>query len=390
MIQGTAGTTEEQIRYSWNYALLLAKGPCKEALVDSPIFRCMVAGKVVRFEEISRVPSEIQDGLITILSEKMMAVPELNFYIQAKRGFNMKYRQYFSEEFAAHYAIPDPRDGKRFLRLDELLDGGYVHEVWFFESGNVKAVPHVGSFEVVEEKPRYDEKFNRIGNQWVQSGNGGDDEQPWVGRSCRIGCVNASRGIGCFLESLAHGAAANPMRKRACILLWMSGGPAQTDTFDLKPGHKNGGPFKEIDTAVPGLRISEHLPKLAAMAKHLGVIRSMTTREGEHGRATQLLHTGQLPGGPVEYPALGSMVAKHLGDPDHDLPGYITISPSMLGGVVGAVYAAGATGYRDVLTFDMGGTSTDVALVTDGTVPSTTSSVPVMYEASSEARNSTA
>ena len=123
----------------------------------------------------------------------------------ARRGFNMKYRQYFSPEFAEHYRVPDPRDPKRFLRLDELLDGGYVHEVWFFESGNVQAVPHVGSYEVVEEKPRYDAKFRKAGTEWVQAGNGGDDQQPWTGRSCRIGCVNASRGIGCFLESLAHG-----------------------------------------------------------------------------------------------------------------------------------------------------------------------------------------
>jgi len=85
------------------------------------------------------------------------------------------------------------------------------------------------------------------------------------------------------------------------------------------------------------MRVSEHLPKLAATAKHLGVIRGMTSREGEHGRATQLLHTGQLPGGPVDYPALGSMVAKHLGDPDHDLPGYVTVNPSTFGGgVIGA------------------------------------------------------
>jgi intein/homing endonuclease/MoxR-like ATPase len=89
VVQGTAGTTEEQIRYSWNYALLLAEGPSPKALVTSPFYRCMVAGKIVRFEEISRVPSEIQDSLITILSEKMMAVPELGFHIQAKRGFNV-------------------------------------------------------------------------------------------------------------------------------------------------------------------------------------------------------------------------------------------------------------------------------------------------------------
>jgi uncharacterized protein (DUF1501 family) len=119
----------------------------------------------------------------------------------------------------------------------------------------------------------------------------------------------------------------------------MSGGPSQTDTFDLKVGHKNGGPSKDTATAAPGVRISEHLPKLAAAAKDLGIIRSMTTREGEHQRATQLLHTGQLPGGDgIEYPAVGSMFAKHAGDPEHDLPSYITVSPAGpgFGGNVGA------------------------------------------------------
>ncbi|HEY7154704.1 MAG TPA: AAA family ATPase [Gemmataceae bacterium] len=89
VVQGTAGTTEEQVRYSWNYALLLAEGPTPKALVPSPIYRAMTQGKLVRFEEISRVPSEIQDSLITILSEKMLAVPELGFHVSAKRGFNL-------------------------------------------------------------------------------------------------------------------------------------------------------------------------------------------------------------------------------------------------------------------------------------------------------------
>src|SRR4051812_49128617 len=66
-----------------------------------------------------------------------------------------------------------------------------------------------------------------------------------------------------WLPALAADAASNPQRKRACILLWMMGGPSQMDTFDLKPGHANGGPIKEIDTKAPGLKISEHLPKLA-------------------------------------------------------------------------------------------------------------------------------
>src|SRR5215211_6471856 len=114
-----------------------------------------------------------------------------------------------------------------------------------------------------------------------------------------------------WLERLAGAAAAAPARKpKSCILLWMNGGPSQMDTFDLKPGHKNGGSFKERDTTAPGLRISEHLPKLAEVGKELGVIRSMTTKEGEHGRATQLLHTGQLPSEVVPYPALGSMLSK--------------------------------------------------------------------------------
>jgi uncharacterized protein (DUF1501 family) len=132
--------------------------------------------------------------------------------------------------------------------------------------------------------------------------------------------------------------AAEKKQTKACIVLWMAGGPTQMDTWDLKPGHKNGGPYKEIEAA-PGLKISEHLPKLAGVGKELGVIRSMTTKEGEHNRATQLLHTGQLPSEVVAYPALGSLMSKALGDPDHDLPGYITISPGGLNGLNGGVGA---------------------------------------------------
>lgn len=89
IIQGTAGTTEEMVRYSWNYAMLLAHGPRPEALVPSPIFRCMQRGKIARFEEITRVPAEIQDALITIMSEKTIVVPELDSQVRAVRGFNI-------------------------------------------------------------------------------------------------------------------------------------------------------------------------------------------------------------------------------------------------------------------------------------------------------------
>src|SRR5262245_51681559 len=75
-----------------------------------------------------------------------------------------------------------------------------------------------------------------------------------------------------WLEALAADAARDPKRQRSCILLWMSGGPSQMDTFDLKPGHANGGPFKEVDTAVPGIKISEHLPKLAGRMDRMTLV----------------------------------------------------------------------------------------------------------------------
>ena len=89
LIQGTAGTDETALRYGWNYALLLAKGPCEEALVKSPMLRAMSEGKLARVEELTRIPSEVQDTLITILSEKTLPIPELSSEVQAARGFNV-------------------------------------------------------------------------------------------------------------------------------------------------------------------------------------------------------------------------------------------------------------------------------------------------------------
>ena len=89
IVQGTAGTSEEAIRYGWNYALLLSEGPSQKALVQSPIMRAMQNGQVARLEELTRVPSDVQDTLITVLSEKTMPVPELNTQVQAVKGFNL-------------------------------------------------------------------------------------------------------------------------------------------------------------------------------------------------------------------------------------------------------------------------------------------------------------
>ncbi|MER9300423.1 AAA family ATPase [Mesorhizobium sp. M0621] len=89
IVQCTAGTDENQIRYGWNYAQLLAKGPSQDALVPTPLYRAMRDGKLCRLEELTRMGSDVQDTLITVLSEKMMPIPELNTSIYAQRGFNI-------------------------------------------------------------------------------------------------------------------------------------------------------------------------------------------------------------------------------------------------------------------------------------------------------------
>ncbi|NOK62274.1 MAG: AAA domain-containing protein [Chloroflexi bacterium AL-W] len=89
LIQGTAGTSEEAIRYGWNYARLLADGPSMQAIVDSPLMRAMQNGKIARVEELTRIPADVQDTLITILSEKTLPIPELNNEVQAVKGFNI-------------------------------------------------------------------------------------------------------------------------------------------------------------------------------------------------------------------------------------------------------------------------------------------------------------
>src|ERR1041384_6347045 len=89
IIQGTAGTSDESIRYGWNYARLLAEGPSEKALVETPVMRAMKDGKIARIEELTRIGADVQDTLITILSEKTLPVPELNTEVQAVKGFNV-------------------------------------------------------------------------------------------------------------------------------------------------------------------------------------------------------------------------------------------------------------------------------------------------------------
>jgi Protein of unknown function (DUF1501) len=130
-----------------------------------------------------------------------------------------------------------------------------------------------------------------------------------------------------WLERLAADTANDPRRRRGCILLWMNGGPSQMDTFDLKPGHANGGPYTEIDTSVPGIKIGQHLPKIAKHMDHMAIVRSMSTKEGDHVRATFYLRTGYMPGTPIQFPALGASIGKELCDESSELPSFVSIAP---------------------------------------------------------------
>jgi hypothetical protein len=143
----------------------------------------------------------------------------------------------------------------------------------------------------------------------------------------RAGTASLAVSMSGWLGRLAHAAADDPQRKRSCILLWMGGGPATIDLWDLKPGHANGGPYKEIPTKADGLMIGEHLPKIADHGDRLAVLRGMSTKEGDHGRATYLLRTGTLPQGAIDFPTLGALVAKELYSEGADLPPFVAVAP---------------------------------------------------------------
>ncbi|MCI0442888.1 DUF1501 domain-containing protein [bacterium] len=134
---------------------------------------------------------------------------------------------------------------------------------------------------------------------------------------------------------------AGPAAKaKSCIVLWMAGGPSQLDTFDPKPGTSSGGEFKAISTAVDGIQISEHLPLLAKEMKDLAIIRSMTSKEGNHDRARYYVHTGYAKAGVTQHPSFGSIVAKELIEKSEGLPAYVSINgPAEGAGLLGVNFA---------------------------------------------------
>lgn len=143
-------------------------------------------------------------------------------------------------------------------------------------------------------------------------------------RSLLLGSTLLGTSTSGLLRSLAEEASITKP-KRSCLILWMGGGPSQTDTFDMKPGHAHGGPFKPIATSASGVQICEHLPETAKWMHTMSVVRSMSTREGDHGRATEDLRTGYRPQGPIQFPVLGSLVAHECGPQSGDLPNYVSI-----------------------------------------------------------------
>src|SRR5205807_1700658 len=142
-------------------------------------------------------------------------------------------------------------------------------------------------------------------------------------------------GLG-WLDHLTLHADELRRQQRSCILLWMAGGLSQFETFDPKPGADTQGPTRSIPTTVPGIHIAEHWTRTARVTNEMTIIRSMTSREGNHGRATYLLHTSYAPSGGIVHPGFGSIVANELGQADFDLPQFVSIQgesvgPSFLG-----------------------------------------------------------
>ena len=130
-----------------------------------------------------------------------------------------------------------------------------------------------------------------------------------------------------WMGVLAARAAASGVKHKACILLWMDGGPTHKDTFDLKPGTANAGEFKPIDTAVPGMQISEHFPQFAKLTKDAVILRGMSTSEGAHGRARYFMHTGYREGqGGLSYPSIGAIASAELGKEDFPLPNFVAVN----------------------------------------------------------------
>jgi hypothetical protein len=155
-------------------------------------------------------------------------------------------------------------------------------------------------------------------------------------------------------------AQANQLKRRnkAAILLWMGGGPSTIDLWDLKPGAPTGGQFAPISTSAEGIQICEHLPMMARQMHHMSIVRSMSTREADHGRGRYYMHTGYVPNPNIEHPSYGAVIAHELWDQvkDHlEIPPFVSVGGGSEGpgflGMTWAPFVVGSNG--DVRNLDM-------------------------------------
>ncbi|HEX3151466.1 MAG TPA: DUF1501 domain-containing protein [Gemmataceae bacterium] len=152
-----------------------------------------------------------------------------------------------------------------------------------------------------------------------------------ISRRGFLGTAAAAIGTAAFadmtgLDILANSVLAGEMKKqqKRVILLWLAGGASQLETWDPKPGAATGGPFRSIQTAVSGVRISELMPKMADRMKHKLAIRSLNTKNGDHGGAAMLMMRGRRDEANVKFPDLGAVIAKEMGRADSQVPDYVT------------------------------------------------------------------
>lgn len=147
-----------------------------------------------------------------------------------------------------------------------------------------------------------------------------------------------------FLRTIQANAQEMRRNNKSLIIMWMGGGPATIDIWDLKPGQPTGGPFRETNTNVSGIRISEHMPRVAQQMSHLAIIRSLTTTEGDHMRGRQLMHTSYTPNPAIAFPSIGAVASQQVprlaNYQDISLPNYISIGgPADGPGFLGMNYA---------------------------------------------------
>lgn len=149
-----------------------------------------------------------------------------------------------------------------------------------------------------------------------------------------VGLAGFSSLASPFWSQLIAAPAAQKSAK-ACILIFLEGGPSQLETFDPKPGVPNGGPTEGIDTRLTGVKFAQHYPKLAQTANRLAIVRSLHSNEGDHERASTLLHTGYSPDPRLKYPALGSSIARARPNDEADVPAFVAIGNTPDPGILG-------------------------------------------------------